>query len=91
MNVFLFDVIAYIEAPAHAACITLLADVVTFFILLIFIQSLRCRNGKISILQLGIDLVFLKSREINIYFVRIICLSDICLCLLYTSDAADEL
>ena len=77
MNVFFAYCIAYIKASAHAARIAFTPDIITFFIFFIFIQSLCSRKYQITIFQLYLNLVFLKSRKIDIQFIATVCFTDI--------------
>ena len=69
MNVFFAYCIAYIKASAHAARIAFTPDIITFFIFFIFIQSLCSRKYQITIFQLYLNFIFLKSRKIYIQFI----------------------
>ena len=77
MDIFVFYTITNIEASACAAGITFTADIIAFLVFLVFVKTLGSGDGKITILQLYLYFIFLKSWKIYI-------------CLLYTSDAADE-
>ena len=66
MDVILGDVITYIEAPAHSARITLLADVFALLIGLILVKSLRRRDVQVPVVKLNLDLVLLEAGQINL-------------------------
>ena len=72
MDILLGKAFAYIKAAAHAARVTFTSDVSVFFIFLILVESLLGTDGQISVIQFQLDLVFLKAREINGYFVTLI-------------------
>ena len=45
-----------------------------FLILFLFIQSLGCGNGQVTVLQLQVNLFFLKARQINRKLIAIVIL-----------------
>ena len=77
-DIFLSHIVAYIEASLHCSCITLFADIFSFLILLVIVCSFCSGNCKIAVLKLYLDLVFLKSRQVNIQFISCVMLTDIC-------------
>ena len=77
MNIFVLYAITNIEASACAACITLTADIIAFFIFLIFIKAFGSGDSKITIFQLYLNFIFLKSRKIYIQFIAFISLTYI--------------
>ena len=82
LNILLLNILAYIKASAAGSCVTLPADIMTgFFLLLIFVQTFLSADGQIAILQGSLNLIFGKSWKINYQLIT---------CLLYTSDAADD-
>ena len=54
-------------------------DIVTFLVFLIFIQTLGCTYSQYTIFQMHLDLIFCKSRQINIYFISFFCIFHISL------------
>ena len=72
MNIFLLNLITYIETSAYISGKTFTTEISSFFIFFIFVQTLGCAYGKITIFQLNLNVIFLKARKINIYFVGVI-------------------
>ena len=62
LNILLLNILAYIKASAAGSCVTLPADVMTgFFLLLIFVQTFLSADGQVAILQGSLNLIFGKS------------------------------
>ena len=76
MDIFMLNARAYIKASVAGSCITFSANIFTFIILLLFSG---CLNVQITILQLDLHILFLKSRKIDLQFIISVNITDICL------------
>ena len=65
MNILMLYIFTYIEASGALSGITFSVDKFTIIILLIFILSSCSLNVKITILQLDLYILFMKSRKLN--------------------------
>ena len=74
MDIFMLNARAYIKASVAGSCITFSANIFTFIILLLFSG---CLNVQITILQLDLHILFLKSRKIDLQFIIAIYIKDI--------------
>ena len=79
MDIFMLNARAYIKAPVAGSCITFSTNIFTFIILLVLLLFSGCLNVQITILQLDLHILFLKSRKINLQFIIAIYITDICL------------
>ena len=92
LDIFFCDVFAYIEASLTGSCVTLFTDVTArFLILFVFIKSLGCTDGHITILQGYLDLIFCKSRQIHFQLITAFGFLDISLHQVFTSAAVQLL
>ena len=55
-DIFVCQILTDIEASLHCSGITLLTDVFTFLIFLVFIKTLSCRYGQVTVLKFNADL-----------------------------------
>ena len=99
LDVLFCDIFANIIASLACACITFTSDILAcLLIFFVFIKSLCCTYGQITIVQFSFDLVFLEARKINFKLITIvqflnICFHQVCcmmtiqflLCLVYCS------
>ena len=58
MDVILVNIIANMEASAHASHIALAATVIALLVFFIFVSCFCCGDGKIAIFQLNFDISF---------------------------------
>ena len=69
MNFIVLYTIPNIKASACTAGVTFTADVVAPLILFVFVKAFGSGNSKISVFQLYLYFIFLKSRKIYIQFI----------------------
>ena len=69
MDVVLGQSIADIEGTAHAACITFSADILTIFLVFVFIKTFCSLDAQIAVVQLDADFIFLESRQVDVQFI----------------------
>ena len=65
LNVLLGQLVADIEAAAHAAGVALAADILAVFLLLVLVKALGCADAQVTVVQLYVDLILLKAWQVD--------------------------
>ena len=72
------ELLAHIEAAAHAAGIALLSDELAgLFVLLILVKAFCRRDVQVPVLQAELNFIFVEAGQLDIHFIAVIVLPHI--------------
>ena len=77
LDILLGQVVADVESTAHRTGVTLAADILAVFLLLILVKALGSADAQVTVVQLYVDLILLKAWQVDIQLVAVVGLADI--------------
>src|SRR5699024_10139312 len=87
LDILLSQIVAYIKASLTGSAETFFPDETS--VLCLLWRILLCGNGHIAIFQSNLYIFFLESGKINIQFIAVLLLPDICLHQIFRSPAIE--